>query len=100
MTITVDIRPEVQSELARQAAMRGTPVAIYAASLLEEAVHIPADVSAPVSGRSLREVFEAVRGFADDVDFSRQTATDRPVDLSRRTSCSGFAGGFYRPRIR
>jgi hypothetical protein len=40
MTITVDIRPEVQSELARQAAMRGTPVATYAASLLEEAVHL------------------------------------------------------------
>ena len=82
MIITVDIRPEVQSELARQAAMRGTPVATYAASLLEEAVHIPADVSAPVRGRSLREVFEAVRGLADDVDFSRQPTTDRPVDLA------------------
>ena len=76
MTITIDIRPEVQSELARQAAMRGTPVATYAASLLEEAVHIPANVS------SLREVFEAVRGLADDVDFSRQPTTDRPVDLA------------------
>jgi hypothetical protein len=83
MTIIVDIRPEVQSELARQAAMRGTPVATYAASLLEEAVHIPADVSAPArGGRSLREVFEAVRGLADDVDFSRQPTTDRPVDLA------------------
>ena len=82
MTITVDIRPEVQSELARQAAMRGTPVAIYAASLLEEAVHIPADVTAPVRSRSLREVFEAVRGLADDADFSRQPTTDRPVDLA------------------
>jgi TPR repeat protein len=82
MTITVDIRPEVQSELARQAAMRGTPLATYAASLLEEAVHIPAGASAPVRSRSLREVFEAVRGLADDVDFSRQPTTDRPVDLA------------------
>src|ERR1035437_2598823 len=82
MTITVDIRPEVQSELARQAAMRGSPVATYAASLLEEAVHIPTDVSAPARSRSLREVFEAVRGLADDVDFSRQPTTDRPVDLA------------------
>ena len=75
MTITVDIRPEVQSELARQAAMRGSPVATYAASLLVEAVHFPADESAPARGRSLREVFEAVRGLADDVDFSRQPTT-------------------------
>ena len=82
MTITVDIRPEVEAELARQAALRGTPVATYAASLLEEAVHIPAGAPPPVSSRSLREVFETVRGLADDVDFSRQPTTDRPVDWS------------------
>lgn len=41
MTITVDIRPEVHTELARQAAARGRPVEAYAASLLEEAVHLP-----------------------------------------------------------
>jgi hypothetical protein len=41
MTITVDIRPEVQAELARQAAARGLGVGVYAASLLEEAVHLP-----------------------------------------------------------
>jgi len=34
------------------------------------------------SGRSLREVFEAVRGLADDVDFSRNPSTGRPVDLA------------------
>ena len=32
--------------------------------------------------RSLREVFEAVRGLADDIDFSRNPSTGRPVDLS------------------
>lgn len=42
MTITVDIRPEVQAELARQAAAHGRAVEAYAASLLEEAVHLPA----------------------------------------------------------
>jgi hypothetical protein len=31
--------------------------------------------------RSLREVFEAVRGLADDIDFSRSPSTGRPVDL-------------------
>lgn len=42
MTITVDIRPEVQAELARQAAAHGRAIEAYAASLLEEAVHLPA----------------------------------------------------------
>ena len=32
--------------------------------------------------RSLQEVFEAVRGLADDVDFRRNPSTGRPVDLS------------------
>ena len=41
MTITVDITPEVQAELARQAAARGRAVEAYAASLLEGAVHLP-----------------------------------------------------------
>jgi hypothetical protein len=82
MTITVDIRPEVQAELARQAASRGRAVEAYAASLLEEAVDLPAGASRPLPGKSLREVFEAVRGLADDVDFSRNPSTGRPVDLS------------------
>jgi hypothetical protein len=42
MTITVDIAPEVQAELARQAAAHGSAVEAYAASLLEEAVLLPA----------------------------------------------------------
>jgi hypothetical protein len=32
MTITIDVRPEVQAELARQAAARGTAVEAYAVS--------------------------------------------------------------------
>jgi len=44
MTLTVDLAPEVQSELARQAAAHGRPVEVYAASLLEQAVHLPAAI--------------------------------------------------------
>ena len=88
MTITVDIRPEIQAELARQAAARGSAIEAYAASLLEQAVEVPGE---PIStteeqdreGRkSLVEVFAMVRGLADDVDFSRNPSTGRPVDLS------------------
>lgn len=32
--------------------------------------------------RSLREVFEAVRGLADEIDFSRNPSSGRPVDLA------------------
>lgn len=41
MTITVDIKPEVHAELARQAAAHGSLIDAYVASLLEEAVHLP-----------------------------------------------------------
>jgi hypothetical protein len=32
--------------------------------------------------KSLQEVFAAVRGLADDVDFTRNSSTGRPADLS------------------
>jgi hypothetical protein len=41
MTITVDIRPEVQAELARQAAASGSAIETYVANLLEGVVHLP-----------------------------------------------------------
>jgi hypothetical protein len=47
MTITVDLTPEVQAELARQAAARGRAIEAYAASLLAEAVHLPIGTSRP-----------------------------------------------------
>jgi hypothetical protein len=87
MTITVDIRPEVQAELARQATARGRAVEAYAATLLEEAVHLPAETLTTAERRkregrrSLVEVCAMVRGLTDDVDFSRNPSTDRPVDL-------------------
>jgi plasmid stability protein len=47
MTITVEIRPEVQAELARQAAAHGRAIEAHAASLLEDAVHFPAATNEP-----------------------------------------------------
>jgi hypothetical protein len=79
VTITVDIRPEIQAELARQAASHGRAIEAYAASLLEEAINLPVGTS---RGRSLREVFEAVRGLADDIDFSRNPSTGRSIDVA------------------
>ena len=39
MTIPLDIKPEVQAELARQAAAQGRPIEVIAAALLEGAVY-------------------------------------------------------------
>jgi len=83
MAITVDLKPEVQAELARLAASSGKPVEDYAASVLEEAVRPPAETSIePRKPKNLVEVCAMVRGLADDVDFSRDPSTGRPVDLS------------------
>jgi hypothetical protein len=41
MTITLDIKPEVQAELERQAAVQGRPVEAFAAALLEDAIQTP-----------------------------------------------------------
>ena len=45
MTITLEIRAEVQAALARQAAVHGRALEAYAASMLEEAAHVPAGAS-------------------------------------------------------
>ena len=49
MTIIIEIKPEVQRELSRQAAAHGLALDAYAASLLEEAAH------APAGGKTLSE---------------------------------------------
>ena len=45
----------------------------------------PSTIPQPETGhshKSLQEVFAAVRGLADDIGFSRNPTTGRPVDLS------------------
>jgi len=85
-TITVEVTPELQAELARQAAAQGRALEAHAASLLEEAAHLP--TAAPTSRRkrppgrkSLVELFaeSPLRGL--ELDFSRNKSTGRSVDL-------------------
>ena len=85
MTITLDIRPEVRAELARQASAQGRALEAYAASLLENAVHIPmgsARSQNDISQSSLRELFESVRGLADDVECQGSCASSRHRSLA------------------
>ena len=59
MTILINVKPEVQAELSRQAAARGVDIDAYATSLLEEAAHVPAGsktLSQDQLDRTLREL--------------------------------------------
>jgi hypothetical protein len=77
MTITVEIKPEVQAELAAQAAARGLDVPAYAAAILEQAAQ-PAPLEP--KNRSLEEFEKTLDRIAQfshkilpDEAFSRES---------------------------
>ena len=78
MTIIINIKPEVQEELSRQAAAHGVDVNSYAASLLEEAAHVPAG-SKKLSQAQLEKTLEEIAQFSQkipvlpDEAFSRES---------------------------
>jgi hypothetical protein len=91
-TITVDITPEVKAALARQAAAHGRPVEAYAASLLEEAVHLPhahapqdqnvrPKRQRPPGRKSLARLFVESPFWGLDLDFERALDLGRNVEL-------------------
>jgi hypothetical protein len=82
MTITIDIRPEVQAELARQAAARGQAMEAVAAALLEEAVHLPANAT-PAHGRfdNLSDLLLNSPFAGAGLNLERSKDPPRPVDL-------------------
>ena len=77
MTITVEIRPEVQAELARQAAARGRALEAHAASLLEDAAHLSSAHRTPA--RDMVELFAPLRGL--NLNFERDRDTGRDIEL-------------------
>ena len=78
MAITVDISPETEAELARQAALRGRPVEDYAAKLLEAAVQVPSPHAAS-EARNMVELFAPLRGL--NIDFDRDRDPERDVEF-------------------
>jgi hypothetical protein len=78
MTIIVNIKPEVQEELSRQAAAHGVDVSAYAASLLEEAAHVPGG-SKKLSQDQLDKTLQEIAQFSQkipvlpDEAFSRES---------------------------
>jgi len=92
MTITVDIRPEVQAELARQAAVHGMGIEAHVANLLEKAVQLPDEyppqdqIARPTRQRlpgrkSLARLFAESPFRGLDIDFERDRDLGRDIEL-------------------
>jgi hypothetical protein len=85
MSITVDVRPEVEAELARQAAIRGRAIEVHAATLLEDAVHLPVKPLRRRTGQELIDACARVRGLLTDEEidtlFRRAPSFARSVDF-------------------
>jgi hypothetical protein len=82
MTITLEIKPEVQAELARQAVASGKPLEAHAATLLEQALHLPLADQNLGFGKNLVEVCALAAELTGGAVFSREVSTWRPLDLS------------------
>lgn len=76
MTIIVDIKPEVQAELSRQAAAHGIDVGAYAAGLLEEAAHVPAG-SKKLSQDQLNNTLQEIAQFSHKIPLLPEEAFSR-----------------------
>ncbi len=62
MSITINLAPELQAELARQAATHGVGLDVYATSLIESAARHPkASTSVADNPKPSREVIEAIK---------------------------------------
>jgi hypothetical protein len=79
MTIQIT-RPEVEALINQR--LRSGAFKDAEDVILQALQSCPPPPLEPQPGRSLVEVFEAIRGMADDLDFSRNPSTGRPVDLS------------------
>jgi hypothetical protein len=76
MTIVIDIKPEVQAELSRRAAAQGVDISAYAASLLEEAAHVPAG-SKNISESQLDNTLQELAQFSQKIPLLSDEAISR-----------------------
>jgi len=86
MTITIELGPELQAELARQAAKQGIGVDAYAASLLEDAARLPFSSGAaadkpqpPAPSREVVEAIERLKSFGKTHGLSLGGVTIREL---------------------
>ncbi len=82
MTITLDIKPELEAELAAQAAARGMDVPAYAAILLEQAAQ-PAEQTTeqPKRKQTLSEFFMESPLSGSGINLERDKDPGRDIEL-------------------
>ena len=78
MTITIDIKPEVEAELAAQTAARGMDVRAYAASLLEQAAQPSKEEPRK---QTLSEFLMNSPLAGSDINLERDKDTGRDIEL-------------------
>jgi hypothetical protein len=71
MTITIEIRPELEAKLTERARSQGVDIASYAAALVEEAV-------APVEKPRPQRTREEVRAWLDRIQQFSDQIPDMP----------------------
>ena len=90
MSITVELKPEVERELAAQAAARGMDMPVYAATLLEQAAKPAAPESRDPTvqpkrqrplGRKRGQLFAESPFRGLDLDFERDLDPGRDIEL-------------------
>jgi len=67
MALTVQIKPEIEAELAAQAAALGLDVSAYAAAVLEQAVVQPAAAFRHKSPKEIRAWLDSMAEFSDQI---------------------------------
>jgi hypothetical protein len=77
MTIAIEVKPEVQAELAAQAAARGMDVPAYAAAVLEEAAHVPGGESHRLSPEQLERTLDEMAQFSHHIPSLPDEALSR-----------------------
>ena len=80
MTLVLDVSPDTQQALARQAEKLGEDLPSYVTRLLNEAVLYPADdAGKSIREKSFLEIFEPIRGL--DMEFEADRRPSREIDL-------------------
>jgi hypothetical protein len=77
MTIAIEVKPEVQAELAAQAAARGMEVPAYAAAVLEEAAHVPGGEPHRLSPEQLERTLDEMAQFSQHIPALPDEALSR-----------------------
>lgn len=85
MTITLDIRPEVEKGLRAQAMARGVSLTDYVNEIVIREAHVSPEPPRQRTGQELVDVCAKVRGLLTDEEvdtlFSRTPSFGRPVDF-------------------